>query len=282
MLVVSSYSYTQAVSQGRLDPDLVMDKAKEMGFEGIEFAGLWVPQGMTAKEYAKKLKEKAGSLGMTISGYSVGANFLCQDIDAEIERVKGEVDVAEALGVKFMRHDVAYGPKPGGYKSFENNLPFLIKGAKAVTEYAQAKGIKTMVENHGFFCQDSHRVEQLIDGVNSENYGALIDIGNFLCVDEDPAKAAGVLAPYAMYVHCKDFFFRDGSNPPAGKQGWIYTRGGNYIKGSIVGQGVVPVGKVLNLLKTRGFNGFIAIEFEGSDECIGAIAQGKEFVQKFL
>jgi hypothetical protein len=44
-----------------------------------------------------------------------------------------------------------------------------------------------MVENHGFFCQDSERVEKLITQVGKENFGALVDIGNFLCVDESPA-----------------------------------------------------------------------------------------------
>ena len=38
-----------------------------------------------------------------------------------------------------------------------------------MTEYAAAKGIKTMVENHGFFCQDSDRVEKLVTAVAHPN-----------------------------------------------------------------------------------------------------------------
>ena len=34
-----------------------------------------------------------------------------------------------------------------------------------ITEFAAERGIKTMVENHGFFCQDSVRVEKLVSGV---------------------------------------------------------------------------------------------------------------------
>ena len=40
---------------------------------------------------------------------------------------------------------------------------------------------QTMIENHGYFCQDSDRVERIITGVSHKNFGALIDIGNFLC-----------------------------------------------------------------------------------------------------
>lgn len=127
---VSSYSFSRLVREGILKADDVIAKAKEMGFSGIEFAGLWVPEEMTALEYAKTLKEKAVDLGIAITGYSVGGNLLCNNQEAEVERLKGEVDVAYALGTKLMRHDVCYGPMPGGYRSFENNAQYIIKGDK--------------------------------------------------------------------------------------------------------------------------------------------------------
>ncbi len=272
-IAISSYSYSSMVSSGQLPANQVMQKAKEMGFQGIEFAGLWVPEGRNAIEYARELAEEAASLGLTITCYSVGGNFLCSDPAAEAERLKGEVDVAAALGTAYMRHDICYGPLPGGYLSFENNLPILVKGARSVTEYAETLGIKTMIENHGFYCQDSHRVEMLVDGVHSDNYGVLLDLGNFLCVDEDPAKAAGILKGYVFAVHCKDFIFRDGATVPTGK-GWLFTRGGNYIKGTTVGDGVVPVEKCLRILKAAGFDGNVALEYEGTEEAIGCIAAG--------
>lgn len=280
-LAVSSYSYSQAVSRGILAATDVIDKAKEMGFEGIEFAGLWVPEGCTPLEYAKELAAKAKDLGIEITGYSVGGNFLCADPDAEAERLKGEVDVAAALGSKFLRHDICYGPMPGAYQSFEKNLPILVAGAKKVTEYAESVGVKTMIENHGFYCQDSHRVEMLVDGVHSDNYGVLLDLGNFLCVDEDPAKAAGVLKGYVFAVHCKDFIFRDGCSVPSGS-GWLMTRGGNYIKGTTVGDGVVPVEKCFRILKSVGFDGNVALEYEGMEEAIPCIAAGQNTVRSIL
>lgn len=280
-LAVSSYSYSRLVSTGALKAGDVMKKAKEMGFSGIEYAGLWVPEGMTPVAYAKELAAEAQALGMTITGYSVGGNFLCADPEAEAERLKKEVDVAYALGAKRMRHDICYGPLPGGYRSFEKNLPILIKGARSVTEYAKELGIQTMVENHGFFCQDSHRVEMLIDGVNSDNYGALIDLGNFLCADEDPGRAVGVLKSYAFSVHCKDFYYHDGETEPKGSN-WIFTRGGNYIKGAAVGDGIVPVAKCLRILRASGYDGPVAIEYEGAEDPIASIAAGRDYVQRLI
>lgn len=283
-LSVSSYSFARAIACGMMTNEDILPKAKEMGFYGVEYAGLPVPGGMTAESYAAQLKEKAEELGLVLTGYSIGANFLCQDPAGEAERVKAEVRIAKALGVKYMRHDVCYGPIPGGQKSFDANLPKMVQYIKEVTDYAETLGIKTMVENHGFYCQDSDRVEKLIDAVNSPNYGALIDIGNFLCADENPAHAISVLKNYAFYVHCKDFYYKEGNGQCSAPEspGWIYTRGGNYLKGCAVGDGCVPVAKCLGLLKAAGFDGPIAIEYEGTENALDCIAAGKRFVEKVM
>lgn len=283
-LAVSSYSFLGAVRRGMLSYDDILPKAKEMGFTGVEYAGLELPVGMTAEEYAEVLREKAKALQLELTCYSVGANFLCPDPEGETERVKAEVRIAQRLGVKYMRHDVCYAPMPGGRRSFEANLPLLVKCVRSVTEYAESLGIKTMVENHGMFCQDSHRVEMLIDAVDSPNYGALIDLGNFLCADEDPAKAAGILKEYAFYIHCKDFYYKEGAGRRAAPEGlgWIRTRGGNYIKGAAVGDGCVPVAKCLGILRDAGFRGVTAIEYEGTEDPLECIAAGKRYLEKTI
>ena len=130
-----------------------------------------------------------------------------------------------------------------------------------------------MFENHGFFCQDSDRAEKLLNAVGSENFGLLMDIGNFLCADDDPAKAAGKLAPYAIHVHLKDFFVRSGKLPNPG-MGWFCSRSGNYLRGTIVGHGDVPVQQCIRVLKNNGYKGNFSIEFEGCEENIFALQAG--------
>ena len=66
-------------------------------------------------------------------------------------------------------------------------LPTIAANARKVTEYAATLGIKTCSENHGTIAQDSYRVEKLFSAVAHENYGLLVDMGNFACVDEDSA-----------------------------------------------------------------------------------------------
>lgn len=283
---VSSYSFSRLVNNGVMSQLDVVSKVREMGFDNIEFSTLSLSIGETPESLALKLKEECDRQGMEVTCYSVGADFLNGsngDIDAEIERLKDEVKVAKILGAPFMRHDVIYGFPKGytGPKGFDDVLPVLIKGCRAVTEYAQGFGIKTMVENHGFICQDSERVEKLINGVASPNYGLLMDMGNFLCVDEDPAKAAGRLAQYAFHVHAKDFHIKPGTASNPG-EGWFRTRGGNYLRGAIIGHGNLPVVQCLQILKAAGYDGTISVEFEGMEDVLLGISTGLENLRRYI
>ena len=277
---VSSYSYAGLTRTGEKTEAELIPLAAEMGFQAIEFAEIHPAEGMDKAEYAAFLHNEAQKAGIEIAAYCIGADLL-RDTDAEIERLKGEVDIAAALGVPVMRHDASggYGRDCRGQRGFANALPTLVRGYKAVTEYARKKGIRTCIENHGFFCQDSARVEAIINGVADENFGALVDIGNFMCADEDPAVAVGNLAPYAFHVHCKDFHFKKGTEfIPA--EGFFGTRGGNFLRGAIIGHGAVPVVQCIRILKNAGYNGYYTVEFEGMEHPLTGVRLGLETLKR--
>ncbi|MBQ3087649.1 MAG: sugar phosphate isomerase/epimerase [Clostridia bacterium] len=277
---VSSYSYSQLRSSGAYTEIELIALAKEMGFDAIEFAEIHTPEGKEKLAYAAELKAEAERVGIEIACYCIGADFLKNE--NQVEDLKKEIDVAAALGVERMRHDATSGFADGqrGSKGFDQALPILADGCRAVTEYAQTKGIRTMVENHGFFCQDSERVEKLVNAVAHENFGALVDIGNFLCADEDPAVAVGRMAPYAFHVHAKDFHVKNGNGvvPP---DGYFRSRGGNALRGAIIGHGDVPVLQCLRILDAHGYDGYITVEFEGMEEAKKGVACGLRTLKYF-
>ena len=282
-VAVSSYSFSQAMRDGRLTLKECIAKAKEIGFAAIEFVDFNVtstlPEGMTMMEYAKELRAECDRVGIAVTNFTIGADFQNRDTAEEVERVKGMVDIAEAFGATGMRHDVASGAKP--YQSFEHALPKIAEGVRQVAEYAATKGIKTMSENHGFFAQDALRVEKLMNTVNHPNYGWLVDMGNFTCADEDPAISVGIGAPYVFYVHAKDFIIKPADGPNPGKF-FFQSRNGNYLRGTIVGQGNVPVKHCLIALKKAGYDGYVAIEFEGMEDCILALEAGCENLKRYI
>lgn len=284
---VSSYSFSRLVKSGQMKQIDVIAKAKEMGCECIEFAGFEVPEGKTAIEFAKELRAEADRLEMPITNYTIGADVLAGsngNLEAEIERVKKEVDIAEILGCPGMRHDCTYGRFPAdwqGAKTFAAALPRLAAGCRAITEYAASKGIRTMIENHGQFCQESLRVEQLITAVNHENFGLLLDMGNFTCADDDPVTAVGRLQPYVFHVHAKDFHMKPGSEPCPGK-GWFASRSCNWLRGAIIGHGNVKIAQCVRILLSKGYDGVLSIEFEGMEDPLMGIPLGLENLKRFV
>lgn len=279
---VSSYSFSQQFRLGRMTQLDCVAKAKEMGFDAIEFTDIVGETLDQQKEYAKKIREEADRVGIEINAYTIGANLYQPTPEAqaaEVERLKGQVDVAAILGAKVMRHDVCYSlGKTGNSRSFGLMLPTIAEGARQVTAYAETLGIKTCTENHGYIAQDSYRVEQLFNAVAHDNYGLLVDIGNFLCADEDPAMAVSRVAPYVVHVHLKDMLYR---SAPTGSC-TAMTRGGNYFCGTVVGEGDVPVKKCLKIIKATGYDGFISLEYEGAEDCLTGIARGLANVKKML
>ena len=192
----------QAIRDGRLTLEQTIDKAHEMGFEAIEFLDM---PGATQQErlaFAKELKKRADALGMTINAYTIGANLYHDTAaanQAEVDRMKAQIDVAALLGCSVMRHDVCYSlTKQGNGRSFGLMLPTIAENARKITEYGAQCGIITCSENHGYIAQDSYRVEQLFNAVAHDNFGLLVDVGNFVCADEDNATAVSRVAPYAV------------------------------------------------------------------------------------
>ena len=92
---VSSYSYSGLTSTGKKTEAALIALAAEMGFDGIEFAEIHPPAGMDKTAYAASLRAEAQRVGIPIVAYCIGANLL-GDTDAEIERLKAEVDIAAA------------------------------------------------------------------------------------------------------------------------------------------------------------------------------------------
>ena len=121
----------------------------------------------------------------------------------------------------------------------------------------------------------------MINTVASDNFGQLVDMGNFLCADDDPVTAVGRCAPYAFYVHAKDFIVKSGQGVNPG-QGFFLSRGGNFLRGTIVGHGDVPVVQCLRALKGAGYDGYIAIEFEGMEDCVKGVAIGLENLKRYV
>ena len=66
-IAVSSYSFSQYIRDGRLTQLTCIAKAKELGFDAIEFTDLQPPEGVTEEEYAHQIRQECDRVGLPVS-----------------------------------------------------------------------------------------------------------------------------------------------------------------------------------------------------------------------
>ncbi|GHU59869.1 hypothetical protein FACS189444_5990 [Spirochaetia bacterium] len=272
---VSSYSFGRLFKNPGYTLFNVIEDAKKIGFDTIEFTDFKAPEGKTPREFAGDLRTACDAAGLPVSNYAVGADFLAGPKEAA--RLREQVDIAKILGAPCLRHDlVAWNLT--GYRSYHDIIKQIAGGIRDLTEYAAGVGVKTTTENHGYLFQDSRRMEELVMAVDHPNYGLLVDMGNFLCADENSVSALATAMPYAFHVHAKDFLWKSGAEPKP-DDSWFPSRGGNHLRGTILGHGVVSVAQCIEYIKKTGYDGVISLEFEGMEEPLDAIRRGYEFLK---
>ncbi len=276
---VSSYSFAQYLKSGRLDRISILKTAADMGFEAMEYTDL--PDDTTANRHAlaRQIKQEAAAVGITLSAYVCGGNLLRdtpQEMQDEVNRLKGELDIAASLGVKLFRYDVIRKLPP--HRSFESVLDAVTPAMRQLADYGRTLDIITMIENHGYAFQDYDRIEKIYHAVGHENFGLLLDTGNFLCADQDNVFCVSRLAHLARHVHLKDFLIYDYySQYP--EHGCFRSRACNRLLGTAVGYGDAKTAQCLSILKAAGYGGYVDIEFEGPEDCIEELSRGLSFIK---
>ena len=278
---LSSYSLAKALSAGEMDIAGVIRFAAENGAEHVEI----VPGafGEMNEENIGRILQTSAECRIGLSSYTIGANFVQPDaasLKAEIERVKKEVEVAAKLGVTRMRHDCGWRPQEEcTCANFERDLEIFADACGQIADKAKPYGIVTSIENHGFYVQASERVQRVILKVGRDNFRTTLDVGNFLCVDEDPECAVMNNIGFASMVHFKDFHIRRSVTDPAG---FIRTAHGRFIRGAVTGDGDVNLKAISSIIKNAGYRGFLSIEYEGREECRFACARALKNVRELL
>ena len=261
---ISSYCLHPSLQSGEWDIQRTIEWIKEQGASHVEIVPIGIPLEDNP-QLASTIRAAAESVGLGIANYAVSGDVTSvnpNDYQAEIARLKRQVDLAAELGASLMRHDIV----PWGYKSkqpgqFEKDFNRFVEACGVISEYAHQYGITTMIENHGNYVVASDRVIRLVQEVNRPNFRMLLDIGNFLCVDEDPIAAVNYSLPYAALIHFKDFYIRKPYEFPG--EEWLKTLNGKYIRGAIFGHGDLEIRYLLGQIKQSAFEGPISIEFEG-------------------
>ncbi|MGC6422119.1 MAG: sugar phosphate isomerase/epimerase family protein [Flavobacteriaceae bacterium] len=266
-LAVQSYSLAPLFLSGALSikdfPQLV---SNEFGVSGAEYWNLPLAAHRKDASFLKELKLRALDVGVTntlmlidlinLKDRNRGPSLVSSQKEERSQAVVAHqewMDVAKSIGCSAVRVNLwSEGMAASEVtKTSEESLGKLL-------EYGTERNISVVIENHGGYTSDAQWLVALMKQINHPMLGTLPDFGtsNF-CVERAPAKAGemfsqeclkqydkyegvAALLPYAKGISAKSRQFDS--------------------RGEEV---ETDFKRMLDLIKVAGFEGYIAIEYEG-------------------
>ena len=245
----------------------MVDYAAAHGITKLEILNL-LDMSTPDLDKARELKAYAEAKGISFPCVSVGLSLVDDDREENIEVLKRYADLAKILGSPFLHHTIALNFSDPGYIA-ENHELFYRRGIAAVREvfdYASTIGIRTIYEDQGFLFNGKETFTRFLKDVD-RNVGVVADFGNIQFVDEPVEDLIPLVADRIVHVHVKDYIVTDGSTRNA-EQGEYTSKGGNLLKGCVIGEGSVHIDVAFRALQAMGYQGCVALESDpiGPDE----------------
>ncbi|MBT8310622.1 MAG: sugar phosphate isomerase/epimerase [Flavobacteriaceae bacterium] len=256
-LSLAQWSLHKAIIDDRtLDPMDFADKAKELGFEGVEYVSQLYSyhiekMGMQAVLDTLKVRsERTGmeNLLIMIDGEGDLASPDEKIRDEAVEKHKKWIDAAQFLGCHSIRVNLF------GSRNNDEWVKASTDGLIKLSAYAATRNVNVLVENHGYLSSNADLLMNVMKQVALANCGTLPDFGNFClereggerwgakCVKEyDKYVGVRVLMTWAKAVSAKSYDFDEAGN-----------------------ETTIDYTKMLQIVKDADYTGYIGVEYEGS------------------
>lgn len=268
---VSTYSFWQFNGPKENAPiEDCIEKAAEMGFDGIEF--LLVQMQSEENSYLQKLKRQAFHAGLDLMGFSTHQGFVYPEKEkrqAEVEKTIHQIELAYQLGIPTMRLNTGrWGtiasfddlmankgiePVLEGYTE-EDGFKWVIDAIEQCIPTAEKCGVTIGLENHWGLGRTAEGVLRIVNAIDSPWLRVTADTGNFL---ERQYEQLEMLAPMTSLIQAKTYF---------GGGKW-YTLDIDYQR-------------VAEIFRKVNYRGYISIEFEGNEDPMTAVPKSLEMIRE--
>lgn len=220
----------------------IVSVASDLGFNGIEIRGiqreLHAPEiDAFSPAHIGATKEKLSRLSLSIPCLASSCDLNFEDV---LEEAKAYVDIASALGAPYIRVLGDREPAP----SDEIHPREIAANLHDIADYAKDKGVTPLIETNGFFAK-TKVLGLMLQEMKGANVGILYDIHHpYRYFNENPEYTIKNIAPYIRHVHIKDSVMEGGK---------VLYR--------MVGEGNIPVGRIVKMLTDAGYEGFYSLEW---------------------
>lgn len=254
-LSLAQWSIHRALEDGTLKAEDFAAIAKnDFGINAVEYVNGFYSDHASDKAYWQMMRHRADSLGvksllMMIDDEGDLGNPDETERNLAIYQHQKWIDAARILGCHSVRINAF------GEGSREVVRDAMVDALKKLCIYAAEPAINILIENHGLYSSDGSWIAEVVQKVNMTNCGTLPDFGNW-CTDAkwgstepqkncgqayDRYKGVSEMLPFARGVSAKSYAFDD--------------RGEEM---------VIDYTRMMQIVKESGFDGYIGIEYEGS------------------
>jgi len=235
---INAYSFNKEFRSGEMDLFDMMEFASDIGLNAVDLTAYYFSSypKLPEKTEVLALKKRALELGLNISWTGVRNNFVTADADArkaDREMIKEWIGISSTLGSSILR--IFTGRNiPDGYTK-DQVKEWLVEEFKQCAQYGAEKGIIAGLQNHNEFLFTAQEVIEVLERVNSEWFGLILDISG-LRTTEDPYAEAEKLAPHANYWFIKEHVYHNQIKKPT------------------------DMSKMAAMIKRHGFRGYVSFE----------------------
>jgi sugar phosphate isomerase/epimerase len=228
-LSLNAFSFNALLRANAEDPNKGLDLfglcefCAKHDFDSVDLTGYYFPGYPNAPEdsYLFKLKRHAFDLGLEISGTGVRNDFATADkaVRAEgVQLLKTWIEVAAKLGAPVVRAFAqTFSPlhtwkKASGGADRDTVEGWIADALRECAEHGQKFGVIVGVQNHGDFVKTAQEHLSLINRVDHDWCGVLVDTGKYKT--DDPYADIAVTAPHAVNWQVKQALGSGRDAPP--------------------------------------------------------------------
>lgn len=223
--------------------DQMIDFSAPLGFEGVDITGYYFkgyPEA-PSDELIYHVKRKVFGSGMEISGTGVRNDFTIADKakrQAEVDLVKRWVEVAAKLGAPVLR--IFAGTQKNEGIAEEQITEWILRDIEACVDFGKQHGVVIGLQNHNDFIKTASQINRIVEAINSEWFGIIVDTGSYRM--KDPYKEIEDSVKYAVNWQLKEKIFLNGSE--------VET----------------DVRRVIDIIRASNYHGYVPIETLGEGD----------------
>lgn len=209
-LGLNAYSFDKPLRAGTMTLADAIHFCAQEGVDAIDATGYYFPgyPAVPSDEYLFNFKRTAFVNGVAISGTGIKNDFAVVDAAArkrDLQMIKNWIVAASKMGAPLIR--VFSGVNRPKDHSFDEALSWMAGEMKECAAFGEAHGVMIGLQQHNDFLKTSDEVIRLIETVNSEWFGAILDIGSLR--QGDPYVEIEKMVPYAVSWQVKEQVWRN-------------------------------------------------------------------------